>query len=141
MEVMVAIGVLTVSLVGVIGILFTSHSGISRSGRDTVATVIAQSLAENLRNQPQLDLPLLNGITSDEPNLCPGAPGSRLNVLCTEWVDQVNTLPEGRGTVTITQTPNPVTGITLHRITITLNWTEASSLARRTLTLVAGRSD
>jgi prepilin-type N-terminal cleavage/methylation domain-containing protein len=140
-EVMITVGIITVGLLGILGVLFTSHAGITQSGRDTAATVIAHSLAENLRNQPQLDLPLLNGMTSDDPNLCPGAPGSRLNVLCMEWIAQVNTLPEGRGTVTVAQTPNPATGIALYRITITLGWTEASSLARRTFTLIAGRSD
>jgi Tfp pilus assembly protein PilV len=139
-EVLVAIGVLTAALLGMITVFLASHSDISQGGRDTAATAAALSLAENMRNQPPPDLSLLDGMNTDDPSLCPGAPGSRLNTLCTDWIAQVAQLPEGRGTVAVTQTPNPVTGITLRQMTITVTWNEASRGGRQ-LTLVAGRSD
>jgi len=42
--------------------------------------------------------------------------------------------------VTVAQIPNPATGIMLRRITITVNWIEASRGAR-SFTMVVGRSD
>ncbi len=139
-EALVAVGVLTVAFLGVITVFLASHSDISQSGRDTTATAVALSLAENMRNQPPVDLSLLDGMTTDNPNFCPGAPGSRINTLCTDWIAQVSQLPEGRGTVAVTQIPNPDTGIMLRRINITLNWTEAGRGGRQ-LALVVARSE
>jgi len=139
-EVLVAVGVLTVALLGMITVFLASHGDISQGGRDTAATAVALSLAENMRNQPPVDLSLLDGMTTDDSALCPGAPGSRLNTLCTDWIAQVAQLPEGRGTVAVTQTPNPTTGITLRQMTITVAWAEAGRGGRQ-LTLVAGRSE
>lgn len=139
-EVLVGVGVLTVALLGMITVFLASHGDISQGGRDTAATAAALSLAENMRNQPPPDLSLLDGMNTDDPALCPGAPNSRLNTLCTDWITQVAQLPEGRGTVGVTQTPNPTTGITLRQMTITVTWSEAGRGGRQ-LTLVAGRSD
>lgn len=140
-EVLVAMSVVMVGLLGITGIFFSGHFNISQSGRDTAAVVVAQSLAENMRNQPQAELPQLNGMNTDDPANCPGAPGSRVNLLCADWISQVQVLPEGRGTVAVTQTPNPTTGIMLNRITVTVTWTEASRGGQRQLSLVLGRSD
>lgn len=139
-EVMVAVGVLTVAFLGMITVLMTGHTDISQSGRDTAAAVAVQSLVENTRNQPATDLPQLDGMTTDNAANCPGAAGSRIQTLCADWIGQVAQLPEGRGTVTVAQIPNPATGIMLRRITITVNWTEASKGARA-FTMVVGRSD
>jgi len=139
-EVMVAVGVLTVAFLGMITVLMAGHSDISQSGRDTSAAVAAQSLVENMRNQPATDLQQLDGMTTENATYCPGTTNSRIQTLCTDWIGQVSQLPEGRGTVTVAQIPNPGTGIMLRRITITVNWTEASKGARA-FPMVVGRSD
>lgn len=139
-EILVALGILTVAFMGLITVLLTGHTDISQSGRDTTAAVAVQSLAENMWNQPAPDWILLNGMSTASPTVCPGAAGSRLNTLCTDWTGQVGLLPQGRGTVAVTATPNAVTGITLWVATITVTWTEAAQRGRRTLTLVVGRS-
>ncbi len=135
-----AVGVLTVAFMGLITVLMTGHGDISQSGRDTSAAVAVQSLVENMRNQPATELQQLDGMTTDDPSYCPGTVGSRVQTLCTDWIGQVSQLPEGRGAVTVTQIPNPATGIMLRRITITVNWTEATKGAR-SFTMVVGRSD
>jgi uncharacterized protein (TIGR02598 family) len=139
-EVMVAVGVLTVAFLGLITVLGTGHSDISRSGRDTAAAVAIQSLVENMQNQPPTELQQLDGMTTEDPTYCPGTSGSRVHTLCTDWIGQVTQLPQGRGTITVAQIPNPTTGIMLRRITITVNWTEATKGAR-SFTMVVGRSD
>jgi len=139
-EVLVALGILTIAFLGMITVLMTGHDNVTQSGRDTTAAVAAQSLVENMWNQPPTDLQLLNGIDTTNPALCPGNPGDRINTLCTDWIAQVGQLPEGRGTVAVTATPNPATGITMRQITVTLSWTE-SSRGGRQLTMIVGRSD
>ena len=139
-EVMVAMSVLTVAFLGMITVLMAGHTDISQSGRDTAAAVAAQSLVENMRNQPATDMQQLDGMTTDDAANCPGPVGNRIYILCSDWIAQVSQLPEGRGTVTVAQIPNPATGIMLRRITVTVNWTEASKGAR-TFTMVVGRSD
>ncbi len=143
-EVLVAIGVLSVAFLGIITVFMVGQADISQSGRDTLAAAAAQSLAENLRNQPQDDLPQYHGMTTDDKTLCPGnagPPQDKVNKLCTDWVDQVTqALPQGRGTVSVVLTTNPTTNITLYQITINVSWTEAAGGTTRTLTVIAGRS-
>ena len=139
-EILVALGILTVAFLGLISVLMTGHTDISESGRDMAAAVAVQSLAENMWNQPAPDWILLNGMTTANPTVCPGAAGSRLNTLCTDWIGQVGLLPQGRGTVAVIATPNPTTGITLWQATITVTWTEATQKGQRNLRLVVGRS-
>lgn len=134
------LGILTVVFLGIITVFMTGHSDISQSGRDTGAAVITQSLAENMRNLRPADLDLLDGITTENPAGCPGALGSRINTVCTEWIAQVAQLPEGRGTLAVTQIPNPTTGILMRRITITVGWSEVGRGGRQVV-LTAGRSD
>lgn len=139
-ELLFAVGILVVAFLGVITVVMTGHTDISQSGRDTVASAAAQSLGENMRNQPSTDWTTLNGMTTGNPSACPGATGTRLNNLCQNFINDVANLPEGLGTVTITQTPNPGTGINFYRATIAVGWTEAGRGARQR-TLVVGRSD
>ena len=137
-EVLLALGILTVAFLGLISVLMTGHTDISQSGRDTAASVAAQSLAENMRNQPATDWQQLNGMTTANAAQCPGSVGTRLNTLCTEWIAQVTLLPRGRGTVAVTATPG--NGSTLWTATITVTWTEATRRGVRQLALVVGRS-
>lgn len=137
-EILVAVGVLLVALMGIISVFFVGHRDISESGRDTAAAVAAQSLAETLRNQAQGNLPLLDGLDTANP-ACPANP-PQMSALCAGWVTQVGQLPEGRGTVAVAQIRNPGTGKILYRIIITLAWNEAGRGGRQ-FTLVAGRSD
>ncbi len=139
-EVLIAAGVLTVAFLGMITVLLTGHGDISQSGRDTSASAAVQSLAENMRNQPATDWSTLDGMTTDDPNNCPGAQGSRLNTLCVNWINVVTQLPQGRGTVGVVATANPTTGITMRTATITVAWAEAGRGSRQ-LSLVVGRSD
>lgn len=139
-EVLVALVVLMVGLLGTSAVFIAGHREIGESGRDTAAAVVAQSLAENLRNQSVLELPFLNGLDTADPSTCPDIVGSGVRKLCADWIAQVSTLPEGRGTVVISPMPNPATGITLHRITISLSWAEPGR-GTRNLTLTAGRTD
>ncbi len=138
-EVLVAVGVLTVAFLGIITVFLAGYGDISQSGRDTLAAVAAQSLIEDIRNRPQADIPSLGGVDTASPTPCPLNPPA-LNTLCTDWVSQVSQLPAGRGTVAVTQTPNPGTGITMYRVAITVSWDEAGRGARQ-LTVVAGRSN
>ncbi len=139
-ETLVAVGVLTVAFLGMITVLMTGHTDISQSGRDTAAAAAAVTLAENMWNQPATDWQLLDGMTTDDPTLCPGGAGTRLNTLCTDWIAEVSQLPQGRGTLSVVPTPNPVTGITMRQATIRVAWTEATRGGRQ-VTLTVGRSD
>ena len=139
-EVLVALGILTIAFLGMITVLMTGHDNVTQSGRDTTAAVAAQSLVENMWNQPASDLQLLNGIDTNDSSLCPGNPGDRINGVCVDWIAQVGQLPEGRGTVAVTATPNPSTGIVMRQITITVSWTETSRGGRQ-LTMILGRSE
>lgn len=138
-EVVVALGVLLVAFLGIITVFRVGHGDITESGRDTAASVVVQSLVESLQNQPAANLPLLNGIDTADPAFCPGAAGSRVNTLCTDWIAQVARLPQGRGTVTVAQVPNPTTGIILNQITISLSWAEVGRGSRQ-FTVVTARS-
>ncbi len=139
-EVLVTMGVLTVAFLGVITVFLTGHADISQSGRDTAAAVAAQSLAENMLNQQAPTLDQLNGMTTADPTACPGAPGDRINTVCTDWINQVAPLPQGLGTVTVTQIPNPTTGIMMRQVSINVSWVEAARGTRQ-FTLVVGRSN
>jgi hypothetical protein len=135
----VSVGVLLVAFLGVITVYMVGYGDISEGGKDTIAAMAAQTLAENIRNQPQASLTQLNGIDTTNPGGCPGAAGSRINTLCLNWAAQVSQLPEGRGTVAVNQIPNGTTGVLFFQIIINLTWTEPTRGLRQ-LTVVAGRS-
>ncbi len=143
-EVLVAIGVLSVAFLGIITVILVGQADISQSGHDTLAAAAAQSLAENLRNQPQDDLPQYNGMATADKTQCPGnagPPPDKVNKLCTDWIDQfTQTFPQGSGTVSVVLTANPTTNITLYQITITVSWAEVVAGSTRRLTVVMGRS-
>ncbi len=139
-EILVAVGVLLVAFLGVITVYMVGYRDITEGGTDTAAAVAAQTLAESLRNQPQANLPLLDGMDTSNTAGCPGAPGSRINNLCLTWATQVVLLPEGRGVVNVVPTINPNTGVLFNQIIINLTWTEPNAGGRR-LVVVAGRSN
>jgi len=139
-EVLVSVGVLLVSFLGVITVYLVGYGDISEGGKDTIAAMAAQTLAENIRNQPQATILQLNGMDSGNPGGCPGATGSRINTLCLNWATQVAQLPEGRGTVAVTETINPNDpNVKFYQVIINLAWTEPTRGLRQ-LTVVAGRS-
>lgn len=136
-EVLVSVGVLLVAFMGVITVYLVGYGDISEGGKDTIAAMAAQTLAENIRNQPQNNLQQLDGIDSTNPGGCPGTAGSRINTLCLNWAAQVAQLPEGRGRVTVTRTLNG--NVSFFQVNINLTWTEPTRGLRQ-LTVVAGRS-
>ncbi|MFQ5803135.1 MAG: prepilin-type N-terminal cleavage/methylation domain-containing protein [Candidatus Methylomirabilales bacterium] len=151
-EILIAMAVLTVGLLGVASLYPVAYVNVDAGGKLTEATALAQSFLEQLRTIGATDFDGMagpfpaqgfNGMSTDA---CAG------NAICVGWGNNLDVanggqLPQGVGTVTITcqdggGAPQPCTPSQagwLATLNVTVNWIDLRGQRTMTLTSRAAR--
>lgn len=114
-EILIAIVILSISLLALAGLMVTTTRNNAAGGNLTEAATFAQDMLERLRVSPLSAIPL-NVTTTDNPVGSTGITYTR------SWIAVPNI---------------PAPNNTLDTITITVSWSDPTSLAPHTITLIS----
>ncbi len=162
-EILIASGILLVSLLGIAAVLPTADMSLHQAGQISKAVSLAQEMIEMIKNDPFSQLPCYNGPTCsstsgvdtrntatypvDDP--IPPVPGVAGNFMggsnVTKWKNDINLylvtgagITGGYGTITVSNVATDATGnAVLRRATVTVNWTEGGRSYQVTLATLA----
>ncbi len=155
-EVMIAVLVLAVGLLGVAALFPTAYANVDSGGRRTEATALAQSFLEQLRTIGANDFDGMagafptQGFNGMSSTACAG--GEPNNAICVAWSNNLDVanggqLPQGLGTVAITcqngagavQPCTPSQAGWLATVNVTVNWMDLRGNRTMTLTTRVAR--
>lgn len=153
-EVMIAVLVLAVGLLGVAALFPTAYANVDSGGRRTEATALAQSFLEQLRTIGANDFDGMAGAfpTQGFNGMSTAAAACAGDAICDAWANAVDAasggqLPQGVGSVAITcqdggGAPQPCTPSQagwLATVNVTVNWMDLRGNRTMTLTTRVAR--
>ncbi|MFQ5803253.1 MAG: hypothetical protein ACE5JQ_10195 [Candidatus Methylomirabilales bacterium] len=138
-EVLLATVIITVAILGVVGLFPTALQNVQYGGHMSQASSLTQAMIEMIRTEPFVTVPSYDGL--DTRNELPsGLPASVLAHF-TQWTNNIapansaGALPQGWGTV---QVQDDALGLPdLKQVTITVGWQERGNQTIRFVTYVA----
>ncbi|MGH7360233.1 MAG: type IV pilus modification PilV family protein [Candidatus Methylomirabilales bacterium] len=112
-ELLVAMAVLTVAILGIAGMFPTAYTNVTKGGQLTTATALARQMMEMIRGEPALDaVARYQGLDTAAPGTpdwaalnSPEHSGPSAPRRLDRWRQSVLTLPGGRGRVDVTVMP------------------------------------
>ncbi len=144
-ELLVTASIVAVSLLAISMIFPVAISNINVGGDETAATSVGLAFHEMARNVDWNTLVAFNNLDSTKASTCPPTPAT-VNAGCLTWIGQVQQLPQGQASVTVTPGPglNPLNTQQLAVVQVAVSYIPREAwlpvLSRRQIVFTTRRS-